>query len=71
MWSGAIVEALADHQKSSFKFSEAGKNRWQGKRATSVHVMLHISFLFLLGSTRLETACFERWFIKVNECEAE
>ena len=28
LWAGALLEAVADHQKSSFKFSEAGKNRW-------------------------------------------
>ena len=27
-WGGAILEAVADHQKSAFKFSEAGKDRW-------------------------------------------
>eukprot|EP00227_Mantoniella_beaufortii_P004872 CAMPEP_0197614012 /NCGR_PEP_ID=MMETSP1326-20131121/59310_1 /TAXON_ID=1155430 /ORGANISM="Genus nov. species nov., Strain RCC2288" /LENGTH=404 /DNA_ID=CAMNT_0043182881 /DNA_START=511 /DNA_END=1726 /DNA_ORIENTATION=- len=27
-WLGAIIEAVADHQKSAFKFSAEGKSRW-------------------------------------------
>lgn len=51
-WSGAVLQAVADHQKSAFKFSEAGKNRWcdAGLYASVRHPNYTGELMFWIGN---------------------